>query len=503
MNTQDKLTNYTNRCLARVVIEAETPLKVGTGESNLLTDAVIATDANGLPYIPGTAIAGILRHTLVDDLAKRIFGFHELSEERKIRLKGEKDVSKVPTDLSKGSEIIFTEARMIGEEGKVMDGLQCIDWESKFYFHFNCLPIRQHVRINEKGVACKGAKFDEQVVFKGTRFCFEIELLCEGEKAEGDDRDTPEGIKVFQDLLGKLQSETLYIGGGTRRGFGKFKVVETACRILDLRNEEQRFAYICKTSELNDNFFEQGRGEKIKSGNNKEWIKYELELVPENFFLFGAGIGDKEADTIPVTELCIVWEKGKPEFIGVNELKNILVPASSVKGALAHRVAFYWNQLDGRFAENKEEEKRGLVGNANPAVVALFGAEGEGVNGQGQKCGSVIFSDIIYPSIERQAEKLFNHVAIDRFTGGTIKGALFSEKVICGNHGKLPSLSVFVDSLVKDKILEAWELALMDLAGGMLPLGGAVNHGYGVFTGRVIKNQEVIYDYEKSEAKRS
>ena len=58
----DKTKQYTHRFLARFVIEAETPLAVGSGEKDILTDALVATDVNGLPYIPGTAIAGVLRH---------------------------------------------------------------------------------------------------------------------------------------------------------------------------------------------------------------------------------------------------------------------------------------------------------------------------------------------------------------------------------------------------------------------------------------------------------
>ena len=60
-------TKYTHRYIARIVLEAETPLVVGTGDKNIQTDAVVATDVNGLPYIPGSSIAGVLRHAIGED----------------------------------------------------------------------------------------------------------------------------------------------------------------------------------------------------------------------------------------------------------------------------------------------------------------------------------------------------------------------------------------------------------------------------------------------------
>lgn len=56
---------YTYRLLSRFVIEAQTPISVGKGEKSILSDAIVATDVNGLPYIPGTSIAGVLRHSML------------------------------------------------------------------------------------------------------------------------------------------------------------------------------------------------------------------------------------------------------------------------------------------------------------------------------------------------------------------------------------------------------------------------------------------------------
>ena len=52
-------TKYSHRFLARIIIEAKTPLAVGSGNKDVITDALVAKDVNGMPYIPAIEVAGI------------------------------------------------------------------------------------------------------------------------------------------------------------------------------------------------------------------------------------------------------------------------------------------------------------------------------------------------------------------------------------------------------------------------------------------------------------
>ena len=47
--------------LAHVTIELSTPLTIGTGNGDDLNDSTCVLDTNGLPTIPGTSLAGMLR----------------------------------------------------------------------------------------------------------------------------------------------------------------------------------------------------------------------------------------------------------------------------------------------------------------------------------------------------------------------------------------------------------------------------------------------------------
>lgn len=450
---------YAFRYIARIVLQAESPLSVGSGESNIQTDAPVIRDFNGLPFIPGTSLAGILRHAadgLSEDEVNSIFGFQ----------------SKDSSNTGLGSRLLCTSARMIGKDGKtVLDGLQSIDYTDSFYKAFQNLPIRQHVRINDKGTAEDGGKFDEEVVYKGTRFCFEIELI-------GENR---EDVTFFHEqLLPRMQHVSFRIGSGTRNGHGEVSIHSYQERTLNLKNDEDLQAYLNKSSSLSGKFEWEDNSKKTKNSSvDNGWATYSVELRPDDFFLFGSGFGDDDADMTPVKEKVVNYEENK-----ISD-SYILIPASSVKGALSHRIAYYYNREVGYFADAKND--KGGIGKENHAIRQLFGYEGDVKNPETTSTpGNVLFSDILIKPDSKQQDKLLNHVSIDRFTGGAITGALFSEKTIWGNRQPF-SLTIHVKSEILEddhKIKNAFEYALTDLCEGLLPLGGGTNRGNGRFTGK-------------------
>lgn len=438
-------TQFTHRLMARIVIESTTPLAVGTGEKSIITDSPVATDINGLPYIPGSSLAGVLRHSLNDPkMIDRLFGYQE----------GNKGL---------GSRLAFSDALMIGKDGIPMDGLQAIDFSNAFYCHFEQMPLRQHVCINEKGTASKQGKFDNQVVFKGTRFDFEIEFISTGTENEK---------KVFYDVLAKVFSDQFRIGGGTRNGFGHMKVVDIKTAELDLEKVQDLNLYLKKSACLSCHWEGFQGNRTLHAAEDITWKSYDFQLKPEGFFLFGSGLSDDDADMTPAVEEYVIWEGNKPRIE-----EGTVIPSTSIKGALSHRTAFHWNKLKQFYADNHA----GKIGDDNPAVAQLFGRSGEGVTSDQITRGKVLIDDIIIPKCET---KILNHVAIDQFTGGALEGALFTEKVnVC--QPKPIDIHIMVDTsafLPEDPdIKKAFENALDDLKKGLLPLGGGVNRGNGVF----------------------
>lgn len=451
-----KTTKYTHRCLARIVIEASTPIAVGTGGKDFMTDAIVATDVNGLPYIPGTALAGIFRGFLSGE-TEREFGH----------------LGNGKPENSRGSNIVFSSAHIIDSENRVMDGWQPDAKNDKLLKHYNQLPIRQHVRINAKGANAEGGKFDGEVVYKGTRWAFEVEMVAENEKKE----------EQFKNILDNIYEVAFRVGSGTRSGLGELEVVEYKLVTLDLKKPDDLTKYLDKTADLNDPFWatiECKREDKDKKGGEK-WDKYELTLTPDDFFLFGSGLGDENADMTAVTESCVKWENNVPTF----ETQKTLIPATSVKGALAHRTAFHYNKQQGRFADQPDTKPK--IGFENDAVFALFGSEDK----NNPKRGNVLFSDVILEN--KLTTKVLNHVSIDRFTGGAIAGALFSE---APNYGKGEQITctIWVKNDLEKDYIKAFNQAINDLCIGMLPLGGGVNRGNGCFNGvlRINGKEQVL-----------
>lgn len=453
---------YRYRQLARIILETETPLVIGSGNKDIKTDSVVAKDINELPYIPATTLAGLIRHLLPEELQEYWMGFQKKKD-------------------GEGSRIMLSEGKILSADGNPIDGLNLDEDAVTRLCHE--LPIRQHVRINQQGTAMKNGKFDEEIVPKGVRFCFEIELMAEKDKPG-----------IMDTILSIIQSDGFRIGSGSRSGFGKIEVVGILRRDLDLCVPNELELYLGKSASL-AKAWEGYRLYTPSETKVSDYILYTLELRPVDFMFFGSGFGDERSDMTFVREPVITWEKGKATI--VEQERVILIPASSVKGALAHRTAYHYNRLEGVFADKKTaEELEKNTGKENKAVKTLFGSEGDR-KGKNKQRGNILFSDVIEKQEASLEKKVLNHVKIDRFTGGAVDGALFSEEVLYA-PGKIFNLELMLRKTAVDekdgKIVKAFEAALTDLCRGYLPLGGGVNRGNGTFKGKLNKNGETIYD---------
>jgi CRISPR/Cas system CMR subunit Cmr4 (Cas7 group RAMP superfamily) len=441
------------RYVADIVIEAKTPLRLGSGKNDLFQDSPVQKDWNGLPMILGTSIAGIMREAYSGD-KDDIFGYQK---EKK--------------DEGVGSRLIISNALLLDENNQVCE--EYLDNGSEFIKLFQNLPIREHAAITDKGTTKKGGKFDEEIVFKGSRFKFRVELLAS--KANDDDK------KTFESLLSLFTGEGIRIGAGSTKGFGRVAVADG----FELKYFEGLMTgdtYQSLSSSLNtadDGMFTKIFNPQAK-GSNK--IHYTLQLKPDNFFMFGSGFGneDNTADHTQVYEYVVDYNNGRLYT------QKLLIPSTSLKGALSHRTAFYYNKKTNATIENG----KGKVGEENDAVKKIFGYRKDDEDGQK---GSVDFEDVF---ISTFSKKIFDHNKIDRFTGGTIDGALFAEETVSIEDDTINiKLEVKPEALEEDKIKESFENALKDICTGMLPLGGMTTKGHGVFCGKLLKDDnEVIID---------
>lgn len=443
--------------IARFLVEAETPLFVGSGQSTLLKDALVQKDANGFPMIPGTSLAGVLRHAFT--ISDKTSSVSTLFGDSK------------GGDTGTGSLLKVSPALMMLDEKEVSEGLLLDQKWDGLKQQFENLPVRQHVRITDKGVAKDKGLYDNEVIFKGTRFVFELELTdYSGDFASG-----------WATILDIVASPDFRIGSGSRNGYGSLKALKVHKLQFDLQTDLDKYLDLSPSFNAIDWNLSESWDEKHQNSSFSK-IHYNLQLTPDPFFLFGSGYGDEDADNTPAEEEVVKYTDK-----GIQFEKETIVPGSSVKGAISHRVAFHYNKEMKRWAGTEDAKL------PNEAVEELFGVAGEGI--KEAKAGHVFINDVFLNQKQVNNDKIFNHVAIDRFTGGALEGALFSEKVSYLKDDKL-EINLFIESNVDEIYQIALKETLKDICKGLLPLGGMTTKGHGIFTGLLLEDGKEIFNYE-------
>ncbi len=421
-----------NIFIANITIKAKTPLKVASGQKDFLQDSPIQKDWNDLPMILGTSLAGVLRKEFDDDLAKELFGSDNPND-----------------DKAHASRLIISNALLLDEKHKATESL--LLEKSDFLKEFEILVKREHNSINDKGVTNDTGKFDEEVLYAGTKFKFSISFLsdnCEEDK------------KQFFEVLNILSQNSFRIGGGSTKGFGQIEIESIDYDIFDMSSSK----FVNFENSLNTKLEQEFKTQKQ---NDEKYISYEISLKPDDFFMFGSGFGSSDAD------MTAVYEKVVSDSYDGFTKKKVLIPASSVKGAISHRTTYHYNKLNEIYIAS---DKKPIE-----VVESIFGAKKD-TNKDNEEVGfkgKLLISDIY---VDEFQEKVFDHVAIDRFTGGAIDGALFQEKTI--NTKEEIKLEILLEKNIEDeKAIKAFENTLDDLTSGILSLGGATTKGHGIFTG--------------------
>lgn len=425
------------KCYAyrRIIFETASALHAGSGELDPVQDMPIQLDCNGLPMINATSITGVLRHLYrgnTDDL----FG----------------------SNLGGGSRIFVENAIVLDENGRAMEGIICADQISPYLLRLKQLQQRDHCSLSHLGSARKTGKFDRTVLIAGVRFICEFSIFAE----------TKEQAKQEADAISALWNTPEFrLGGGSRNGFGKIRICSIRGKEYDLDVAEERHAFLNRSASFTIVPDEPELQIPMQAVSNI--TSWQCTLTPETFWMVSSGTGNKDIDIWPKYETVVDWKSGQPEFI-----EYPLLPATSIKGALAHRTAYYYNKYKGIFADQIELSEFEKL---NPAVGALFGYAKNGDDSTGS-IGRVIISDIY---AENWQSQYMNHVKIDRFTGGALDGALFTEQVFHG--GDLHLEIVLLPSVTPDEdpdIIKAFTRAVEDIFDGYLPLGGGTMRGLGV-----------------------
>tara|TARA_R110002167_G_scaffold366254_1_gene594016 strand:+ start:14815 stop:16245 length:1431 start_codon:yes stop_codon:yes gene_type:complete len=454
-------------CMARVTLEAKSAHGIHSGMGDHTHDVLLVRDANGLPTLPGTSIAGVLRHRISNqnpDAAERLFGH--------IQEDGAASMLSVGWGMIHDSNNQPCEGLLTNEQ--LADSLLERLLDSKPL-------VRQRVRLNDRGTAAETGKFDVTLIPAGARYTTIMGYWCDGSEQSQQD---------WQTVLDLLVTSELRLGHSTRNGQGQFKIQSLEQARWDLKTPEGRTAYQNRSRSRADS-----TGLEPVVLTPQAPLHVSLTLQAEAGWRIGGGEQvvkakekkyDKEPVLLPQHEPRIQWNGNKATLSD----QSYLLPGSAIKGAIRHRVAYHYRCLQQDFTTAESEQATDNC----PAVVALFG-QSEADTGM---AGLLQFSDVQLDA-KKTDTKVLMHNRIDRFTGGVMNGALFSEEVLW----KTPlTLRIEIPANPRTEALdphtrEALQRTLQDLADGWLPIGASGSRGLGVFSdpsgkGPVWSDQQVF-----------
>lgn len=321
------------------------------------------------------------------------------------------------------------------------------------------ITVRDGIEINEyTKTANNRSKYDFEVLNPGAVFRFRMEIVL---------REEFEKLPVEQlirNLLACVEQGDFRIGAKTNRGYGKFRWEDIRHKELVIKNETDMEAYV------------KFDWKDLKAGEQSI-------PLPESTY------------RSPYTTVEVPLEVGSTLLIRSYFLQNFdvdceqmavdgkaVIPGSAWAGVFRHKVLELLTELGDR-------------NTAAELTNRLFGAEKESADRERSR---ILFEESV--DSRDNAEKRFMNLTrnkIDRFTGGVLKTALFSERVGIGGEFLLS---------MKIKDLQAYEagillLAIEELRNGMMAVGGATSVGRGEMHGKgeiLIDGKKLTHEKEQS-----
>ena len=406
------------------------PLLIGSGvqREGSDVDTQILRDKNGRPFIPGTSVAGVLRAAFSQEKA-----FPEM-------------------------EALFFGGKVKALDADVQSAVDIDDIE----FGKTEIVQRDGVCIDDvRGVAADKKKYDYELVERGAKGEFRAEITLRGYHKEilGD------GLPAAVHRLAKGVAAGFRLGAMTAKGFGRVQVEGLVMDRYDFGNPADAFAWLSEP-----------RGKAV---DHEDEVKTEASdrpltesnlMIDADFALVGSLLV-KDADvpdgkkTDDGSAIHAVMKKSRNAY---------MIPGPSVKGALRHHAGHILKSLGFQAPKNF---LNGLMGLDDEALKAASKRKDEKTLRQ-----SRFFVDEVYIAPDAAKPFVQTRNRIDRFTGGTIGGALFTTEAIWGKGGKPVHIHFEIRGAEAADVGLAM-LLLKDLSLGRVPLGGEKSIGRGILEG--------------------
>ena len=316
------------------------------------------------------------------------------------------------------------------------------------------VSVRDSVALDEYKTAKKGAKFDMEILEPGIEFVTFIE-----ENLEADKNDVADMIGQF------FLNNQVSFGGKTMRGYGAISDVSVGYKEFDFSNNSDDI-----DKWLNFDVYNESNWRPVTKEDSEydKCISLKLEQV--------GGISIRRYTTRPAPDKNTAVPDYEQLTVHNGEEAVPTIPGTSWAGAIRHRMQEFLRAE----ASNDNSVKK--------SIDKIFGyVDGEGNNAKARS--RIMFSET---RILGGLDKQISRNAIDRFTGGTVDGALYTESTHYGGTTELKiAYNSDNDGKMDEKEVSALAATLCDLHYGFLAVGGETSIGRGLFHILMINDKEI------------
>jgi hypothetical protein len=277
----------------------------------------------------------------------------------------------------------------------------------------------------------------------------------------------------WQSILSLWVNEGFLLGASTRNGLGQFNLVGCQQQTINLAQgvlvaEQIRNFYQTRLMPTTCSL-------SSEHGSNVYAI---LPLKAMDNWRCGLGtelLGNKKTDNtvalMTYSELKISWDNNKA---CMSDKPVPVLCGSSIKGILAHRIAFHWRRRNHIWAETMANNSHDEWQRRPDALQALLGFADEDTP-EASSAGKLFVADA-QVNFDPNKTVIRTHNSIDRFTGGVRKSALFSEELLYQPEFTI-TLRLAKNIELPLTLKNALNDALADLKIGLLPMGAGSGRG--------------------------
>lgn len=410
-------------------LRLDSPLLIGDGYGSdghtNEADIHVLKDKEGRPFISATSLAGVIRSR-----------FSEIHPE-------DKDLTGLLFGEIKGKDRAKSAIQSAVSFYDVLLN-DAVNDDTNDDTNDVSIIVRDGVGIDDDtGVGKKGAKYDYEAVERGAGGIFHAGLTIR--RFHGD--HLPDWRSLVKELA-DLMASGFSVGALTAKGFGKVSVLDVKAYMYDFSRPADVSSWLL------------GRpSDEVYEGHPGGSMPKDRLVVDADFaVLHSLIVRDRDTDDKKSKS----DDKAHVNAVQMKSGKSYVVPGTTMKGVLRHGSRKildilgvdhdFLDELMGSAAEGKKRKSRFLV-------------------------DEVYFRNGVKPALQSRNR-------IDRFTGGTMDSALFTEEPVWQKEAGKPVLHIHYEIVRPSKAEAGLALFLLkDLWTGHLAVGGEKSIGRGMLSG--------------------